>query len=192
MDPLKDKNALSPKQPVTPAAQKAAASQQRPTASVASTASTTTPSAPQTPTKPTQPGGDRLTGTISCPVATQNTELHLKNRRVAITKHGYGPVYPLNPNVKFWEDKVVKWDAASVEDAKTSKCGNCAHFKNDPKTEKCIEIGKAKAAVQESEVNVPDVTYDKTDAGKKGYCALHKFVCDGSRVCDKWSSKVKR
>lgn len=139
--------------------------------------------------------GERLTGTISCPIATQNQDIHLANRRKAIKKFGYGPVYPLNPNVKFWEDKVVKWNADSVDDAKSSKCSNCGHFKNDPKTEKCIEIGSKNQQVQESDatlVNVPDATWDRTDAGKKGYCALHKFVCDGSRVCDKWSSKIKR
>jgi hypothetical protein len=40
-----------------------------------------------------------------CPAPTQNIELNLKNRQIAIEKYGYGPLNPNEPNEKFWEKK---------------------------------------------------------------------------------------
>jgi hypothetical protein len=36
-----------------------------------------------------------------CPIATQNVEVNLKHRQIAIDRYGYGPYNPNNPNVKF-------------------------------------------------------------------------------------------
>ncbi len=69
-----------------------------------------------------------------CPTPTQNIELNLKNRQIAIEKYGYGPLNPNEPNEKFWEKKVEMWQLDSIEDAKKSLCGNCAAFDITEKT----------------------------------------------------------
>ena len=42
-------------------------------------------------------------GEFKCPVATQNGEVNIENRQVAIDRYGYGPLNPNNPNIKFWK-----------------------------------------------------------------------------------------
>ena len=63
-----------------------------------------------------------------CPAPTQNIELNLQNRQKAINEYGYGPLNPNEPNDKFWQAKVNMWKLDSVEEAKKSRCGNCAAF----------------------------------------------------------------
>ena len=63
-----------------------------------------------------------------CPAATQNIELNLQNRQKAIKDQGYGPLNPNELNEKFWQAKADMWQLNSIEEAKTSLCGNCAAF----------------------------------------------------------------
>jgi len=114
-----------------------------------------------------------------CPAPTQNIELNLKNRQVAIEKYGYGPLNPNEPNEKFWEKKVEMWQLDSIEEAKKSRCGNCAAFDITEKTLDCI----AKGIGDDEGTEDP---FDVINVGKLGYCRFLKFKCAAARTCDAW------
>ena len=114
-----------------------------------------------------------------CPPATQNIELNLKNRQKAIDEYGYGPMNPNEKNEKFWQKKVDMWQLDSVEEAKESRCGNCAAFDQTTKTLDCI----AKGIGNDSNSENP---YDVINAGDLGYCRFLKFKCAAKRTCDAW------
>jgi len=78
---------------------------------------------------------------MKCPVATQNIDVNLKNRQIAIDRYGYGPLNPNNPNIKFWEEKQLKWKLDTIEETKDSRCGNCAAFNITTKMLNCLEKG---------------------------------------------------
>jgi len=119
-------------------------------------------------------------GQISkCPPATQNIELNLANRQRAINNEGYGPLNPDMPNEKFWNRKAEMWQLDSVEEAKESRCGNCAAFDQTTKTLDCI----AKGIGNDSNSENP---YDVINAGDLGYCRFLKFKCAAKRTCDAW------
>lgn len=114
-----------------------------------------------------------------CPAPTQNIELNLKNRQVAIEKYGYGPLNPNEPNEKFWEKKAEMWQLDSIEEAKKSRCGNCAAFDITEKTLDCI----AKGIGDDEGTEDP---FDVINVGKLGYCRFLKFKCAAARTCDAW------
>jgi hypothetical protein len=124
---------------------------------------------------------------LKCPIATQNVETNLKNRQVAIDRYGYGPLNPNNANVKFWKEKAAMWKLDSVEEAKSAICGNCAAFNITEHMLSCIEKG---LTTGEKEVQVEGSTaaeaWDTINAGKLGYCTMHKFKCASARTCDAW------
>jgi len=111
-----------------------------------------------------------------CPAPTQNIELNLQNRQKAINEYGYGPLNPNEPNEKFWQAKVDMWKLDSIEEAKTSRCGNCAAFDITTKTLDCIAKG----------IGSGKDSYDVIEAGKLGYCRFLKFKCAAARTCDAW------
>ena len=113
----------------------------------------------------------------SCPPATQDITLNLKNRQKAIDEYGYGPLNPDLPNTKFWMKKVDEWNLDSPEEAKSSLCGNCAAFDQRKATLDCIAQGIG------SELGADDPTID---AGDLGYCRFLKFKCASKRTCDAW------
>lgn len=146
-----------------------------------------------------------------CPIATQNVEVNLKNRQVAIDRYGYGPLNPNNPNIKFWKDKAMRWKLDSIEEAKTSRCNSCAAFNITTRILNCIEKGltageefvtpeetpeiNTKPVAEADEISEPELddtqgaaqdAWDTIEAGKLGYCTMHKFKCAGSRTCDAW------
>lgn len=150
-----------------------------------------------------------------CPIATQNIDVNLKHRQIAIDRYGYGPLNPNNPNIKFWKDKAMKWKLDSIEEAKSSRCNSCAAFNITTKILNCIEKGLASgeefvtpeknpevnpATVTEAEditqpIQEPELddtqdaaqdALDTIEAGKLGYCTMHKFKCAGSRTCNAW------
>ena len=102
-----------------------------------------------------------------CPAPTQNIELNLQNRQKAINEYGYGPLNPSKPNDKFWQAKVDMWKLDSVEEAKSSRCGNCA----------------AKGIGDDGGSEDP---FDVIKAGNLGYCRFLKFKCAAARTCDAW------
>jgi len=110
---------------------------------------------------------------------TQNIELNLKNRQIAIEKYGYGPLNPNEPNEKFWEKKAEMWQLDSIEEAKKSLCGNCAAFDITEKTLDCIAKGIGTDGGSED-------PFDVIKAGKLGYCRFLKFKCAAARTCDAW------
>lgn len=122
-----------------------------------------------------------------CPVATTDVSVNTKNRDLAIKNHGYGPMNPDDDNDLFWEGIGDLWDI-SVENAQSSRCGNCAAFIQTPEMLSCIEkhLGldedysdKGKESMQ--------VNRAKTRmASGLGYCQLFAFKCAAERVCRAW------
>jgi len=115
----------------------------------------------------------------SCPPATQDIKLNLKNRQKAINEFGYGPLNPGEPNKKFWDEKVKEWKLDTLKEAKTALCGNCAAFDVTKKTIDCIAKG---IGDDEGSENPMDVV----EAGELGYCRFLKFKCASKRTCDAW------
>lgn len=111
----------------------------------------------------------------SCPAATQDITINLKNRAKAINSANYGPENPDLPNNAFWKAKADQWEV-SIEDAKMSRCGNCAAFNQDEGMLDCIAKGIG------SEGDAEEVI-DKADLG---YCEIFDFKCAASRTCDAW------
>jgi len=146
---------------------------------------------------------------MKCPVATQDISVNLEHRQKAIEEYGYGPLNPNNPNIKFWKKKAEEWQLDSMEEAKTSRCNNCAAFNITSKMLTCLERGIL-SGEKEVEVPAPDTTpvaeeevpvaepetddtegaekdaWDTIEAGKLGYCTFLKFKCAGSRTCNAW------
>jgi len=114
-----------------------------------------------------------------CPPATQDIQVNLKNRQNAIDNVGYGPLNPQEPNDEFWQEKATRWNVSS-EEAKTSRCGNCAAFIVTSKMKDCIAQGLA-----QGDQNTED-SYDVVVQGELGYCEALDFKCAASRTCDAW------
>ena len=113
--------------------------------------------------------------TSECPAPTQDITLNLKNRAKAITAAKYGPENPNLPNEAFWRRKADTWDA-SIDDAKKSRCGNCAAFNVSDKIKQCIADGIGNEADPWGTIKLADL----------GYCEIFDFKCAASRTCDAW------
>jgi hypothetical protein len=123
----------------------------------------------------------------ACPVATVDVTLNIKNRNIAIRERGYGPMNPSKPNTDFWKGIADLW-GISVNDAKSSRCGNCAAFIQTPKMLACIQnnLGleedyEAKADDEQRENQARTL-----EAGNLGYCQLFAFKCASERTCRAW------
>ena len=114
-------------------------------------------------------------GGASCPAPTQDITLNLKNRAKAITSAAYGPENPNLPNDAFWKKKADQWDV-TVDDAKQSRCGNCAAFNVSDKLKQCIADGIGNEADPWGTIKLADL----------GYCEIFDFKCAASRTCDAW------
>lgn len=112
----------------------------------------------------------------SCPIATQDIHVNLKNRNNAIKEYGYGPADPSLQNKEFWDAKKAMWKGADVS---KMRCGNCAAFIQTPQMMNCIINGIDEEGI---EGYAPDVV----DAANLGYCELFEFKCAGDRTCDAW------
>jgi hypothetical protein len=111
----------------------------------------------------------------SCPMATQDITLNLKNRAKAIESANYGPENPKLPNRQFWMEMAREWEV-DPEEAKMSVCGNCAAFNQDDSMLECI----AKGIGEEGD------PWAMIDAGDLGYCEIFDFKCASSRTCSAW------
>lgn len=122
----------------------------------------------------------------SCPPATQDVSINLKNRNHAVKEYGYGPMNPLEPNTKFW-DRLAKMWGVTPEEAKKSRCDNCAAFIQTQNMLACIAKGMQEAdeppAVQKDEGVAAETVIATADLG---YCQLFHFKCAGDRTCDAW------
>ena len=114
-----------------------------------------------------------------CPPATLDIAINLKNREGAIKTAGYGPMNPALPNNAFWQAKADLW-SVPVEEAKTSRCGNCAVFIKTPKMLDCIASGLGNEAGNDA--------WGSIEAGDLGYCEAFDFKCAASRTCRAWVS----
>lgn len=114
----------------------------------------------------------------SCPMATQDITLNLKNRGKAIASANYGPENPKLPNKQYWMEMADEW-GVDAEDAKMSRCGNCAAFDQEESMLECI----AKGIGDEGD------PWAMIDAGDLGYCEIFDFKCAASRTCSAWIVK---
>lgn len=114
----------------------------------------------------------------SCPMATQDITLNLKNRGKAIASANYGPENPKLPNKQYWMEMADEW-GVDAEDAKMSRCGNCAAFDQEESMLECI----AKGIGDEGD------PWGTIDAGDLGYCEIFDFKCAASRTCSAWIVK---
>jgi hypothetical protein len=113
--------------------------------------------------------------TSSCPIATQDITVNLKNRAKAITTATYGPENPNLPNTAYWKKMADEWDV-SPEDAKKSRCGNCAAFNVSDKMKQCIANGIGNEADPWGTIQLADL----------GYCEIFDFKCAANRTCRAW------
>jgi len=107
--------------------------------------------------------------------AIKDIHINLENRNHAIDEYGYGPMNPLDEkgSENFWKEKADLWKN-TVEEAKSSRCYNCAAFNQKPEILNQIadSMGPAGEIV--------------TKKANLGYCELFKFKCAGDRTCDAW------
>lgn len=115
----------------------------------------------------------------TCPTATQNISINLKNREGAIKTANYGPLNPDEPNTEFWQKIADRW-SVSIEEAKKSRCGNCAAFIKTPEMLNCIVNG------MEEEDSAKQNAWDVVKTADLGYCELFDFKCAAARTCDAW------
>jgi hypothetical protein len=114
----------------------------------------------------------------SCPMATQDITLNLKNRGKAIDAADYGPENPALPNKQYWMKMAEEWQV-SPEDAKMSLCGNCAAFNQEESMLECIAEG----------IGDEGDPWAMIEAGDLGYCEIFDFKCASSRTCSAWVAK---
>jgi hypothetical protein len=121
-----------------------------------------------------------LTGK-TCPIATQDVSVNLKNRNHAFKEYGYGPPNPDETNTVFWVKKATMYNAPT-NTVKGMRCGNCAAFIQTPKMMECIVGGL------EKDENEGELSYDEqfVAAADLGYCDLFQFTCAAARTCDAW------
>jgi hypothetical protein len=113
----------------------------------------------------------------TCPVATQNLEVNVKNRQHAIDEYHYGPANPNKPG-DYWKKAAEIW-SIDEKTAMTMKCENCAAFDISDKMRDCIESG-----IKGKEDNLEAMaTINKSDLG---YCNILHFKCAGTRSCSVW------
>lgn len=113
----------------------------------------------------------------SCPAATGDLTLNLKNRGKAIDKADYGPMDPNLPNREYWQRMASRWDE-TPEKAKKMLCGNCAAFDQTSAMLKCIEEGLSDDRMQDA--------MEVVEAGDLGFCEIFDFKCAAKRTCAAW------
>ena len=114
----------------------------------------------------------------SCPVATKDIAVNLKNRKTAIDSAMYGPLNPSEPNEDYWKNIAGEWDV-DVASAKKQLCGNCVMFIVTPQMKDCINSGVTGG-------ERPDEWAAIDSAGQLGYCEAFDFKCAAKRTCRAW------
>lgn len=111
----------------------------------------------------------------TCPIATKDLHVNMKNRQHAIDEYVYGPANPKEPG-DYWS-KIGKIWGISNEEASTMRCGNCAAFNVSERMKNCMSsnIGDG-----------DDGGEAVVDLAELGYCELLEFKCAGSRSCSAW------
>ena len=114
----------------------------------------------------------------SCPKATQDVAVNLRNRKKAIKSASYGPLNPEETNAAYWLSIATEWDV-SIAEAKKQRCGNCAVFIQTPQMKECISKGLT-GGDRKDEWEAID------SAGELGYCEAFDFKCASKRTCRAW------
>lgn len=109
------------------------------------------------------------------PAATQNISVNIRNRQECIDVANYGPMNPLLSNDEYWQARADVY-STSIEEAKTSRCYNCAAF---------IQTTKMKEAIAQG-LGGEEEAYAIAKLANLGYCEIFDFKCAGIRTCDAW------
>lgn len=123
----------------------------------------------------------------TCPAAVVDVALNTKNRNIAIKERGYGPMNPEENNKDFWKGIGDLWGISS-EEAKSSRCANCAAFIQTPKMLGCIQdhLGLDDDYTKAGAKEMADNRARTLEAADLGYCQLFAFKCAADRVCQAW------
>ena len=104
----------------------------------------------------------------SCPRATQDLELNLKNRQDAIDTKMYGPANPqldeTGANEDFWQ-QYAEMFKDTIENVMQMRCGNCSFFDRSPEMLECIEKGIGDEAEPEMAVAAPRCVFARCGQG---------------------------
>ena len=114
----------------------------------------------------------------SCPVATKDIAVNLKNRKTAIDSAMYGPLNPSEPNEEYWGKIAKEWDVNPAS-AKKQLCGNCVMFIVTPEMKDCISSGVTGEGRSDEWAAIDS-------AGELGYCEAFDFKCAAKRTCRAW------
>ena len=131
-----------------------------------------------------------------CPVELRDNGLNRTNSNMAIREYNYGPLNPDQPSTDFWKAKARVWDS-SVEEAKSSRCCNCAAFVQTPAMIACLvesletmdedelteKPGEEAAEEGTAEFDARTKIVQNADLG---YCQLFHFRAMGERTCNAW------
>lgn len=118
-------------------------------------------------------------GEQTCPPATQDIAINLKNRKNAIDTAMYGPLNPEEPNEEYWQKMAGEWGVDS-ETAKKQRCGNCAVFVVTTEMKNCIAQGIEQGGSSDTDA------WDAIGTAELGYCEAFDFKCAASRTCRAW------
>jgi hypothetical protein len=113
----------------------------------------------------------------TCPIATHDIHVNLKNRDKAFKEYGYGPANPELSNGAFWNEKANEWQT-SISQAKSMRCGNCSAFIQTSEMLECIRNG-----IDDDKEGYAQIVMD---SAKLGYCELFDFKCAADRTCSAW------
>jgi hypothetical protein len=122
-----------------------------------------------------------------CPEAVKDVELNTENRNLAIKNHGYGPLNPSEENTDFWQGIGDLWEI-TADEAKTSRCGNCAAFIQTVEMMACINdnLGLDEDYPKDGKETMQMNRGKTMMAAGLGYCQLFAFKCAAERVCEAW------
>lgn len=105
--------------------------------------------------------------------AIDDIHVNLDNRNHAIEDYGYGPLNPNEESADFWQKKADLWQT-TIEEAKKSRCGNCAAFNKSKEIRSLIAQG------------LGPVGKTITEKADLGFCEMFHFKCAADRTCDAW------
>lgn len=109
------------------------------------------------------------------PAATQDISINIRNRQECIDLANYGPMNPLIANDEYWQARANVYKT-SIEEAKSSRCANCAAF---------IQTTDMKEAIAQG-LGGEEEAYAVVEVANLGYCEIFDFKCAGLRTCDAW------
>ena len=120
-----------------------------------------------------------------CPVPVMFPEINVANHIACIQYANLGPADPRQPSTEYWQVLMDKWNVTEGV-ARTRLCMNCAHYKNDTETMKCLETG-AGAKLKASELPVTPKWAD-IEGMPSAVCSRWSITCSALRTCADWEN----